>query len=439
MSKEPETVESVGSALVEALGSLRTQSVSLHDPQAEILWLNEGVMGPDEHSLVMEASQALSLVPDRGHIFQNIGDGRSAVFVPARTPQGDLVGIATIIVDTKWLDSSSAAKAVNAPVVAAMRRFAILRRPHAPKVIATPPPPAAKPATRNSTASNGKNAAPTTFASPMRSVPAEAAPSKARWARKVSALAPISFDGTDFELHVQQLLKLRSGGGTRRYEVLARRSGAKDGTAPLSISETVRKKIGTSGFDRLVVENLLKWLAAHPQAWDTNPASFSINLSMSSIDDPKFLAFVNSQLRSHCIPPPTLGFELSEHSCVQQQKDVDLFIAACEKLGCFVVIDDFTMHSSAVPWLASQAVRFVKIDPRITTGAMNERLSQAMVVAMSQASKVLGISCVAKRIDTPAARQWLSAVGVDYAQGFLLEQPRTLESLAEPAPEDGEA
>jgi EAL domain-containing protein (putative c-di-GMP-specific phosphodiesterase class I) len=160
---------------------------------------------------------------------------------------------------------------------------------------------------------------------------------------------------------------------------------------------------------------------------------------MSSIDDPKFLAFVNSQLRSHCIPPPTLGFELSEHSCVQQQKDVDLFIAACEKLGCFVVIDDFTMHSSAVPWLASQAVRFVKIDPRITTGAMNERLSQAMVVAMSQASKVLGISCVAKRIDTPAARQWLSAVGVDYAQGFLLEQPRTLESLAEPAPEDGEA
>jgi EAL domain-containing protein (putative c-di-GMP-specific phosphodiesterase class I) len=42
---------------------------------------------------------------------------------------------------------------------------------------------------------------------------------------------------------------------------------------------------------------------------------------------------------------------------------------------------------------------------------------------------VLGLSCVAKRVDTPAVREWLSAVGLDYAQGFLLDQPRALTSL----------
>ncbi|HRX88945.1 MAG TPA: EAL domain-containing protein, partial [Steroidobacteraceae bacterium] len=153
------------------------------------------------------------------------------------------------------------------------------------------------------------------------------------------------------------------------------------------------------------------------------------NLSMSSIADPKFLAFVASQLKSRDVPAGTVGFELTEHACVEQQRDVEMFIAACEKLGCYVVIDDFTLDSRVVPWLASPAMRFVKIDSKITTSAMTERLQQALVIAMSQMSKVLGISCVAKRIDTPAARQWLSAVGVDYAQGFVLEEPKPLSDL----------
>jgi EAL domain-containing protein (putative c-di-GMP-specific phosphodiesterase class I) len=42
------------------------------------------------------------------------------------------------------------------------------------------------------------------------------------------------------------------------------------------------------------------------------------------------------------------------------------------------------------------------------------------------------LSCVAKRVDTPAVREWLSAVGLDYAQGFLLDQPKPLLSLSVP-------
>jgi EAL domain-containing protein (putative c-di-GMP-specific phosphodiesterase class I) len=81
-------------------------------------------------------------------------------------------------------------------------------------------------------------------------------------------------------------------------------------------------------------------------------------------------------------------------------------------------------------WLGSSALKFIKLDPKITAVAMKERVPQALVVAIAQASKVLGLSCVAKRVDTPAVRDWLSAVGLDYAQGFLLDQPRPLISLA---------
>jgi len=107
-----------------------------------------------------------------------------------------------------------------------------------------------------------------------------------------------------------------------------------------------------------------------------------------------------------------------------------MFIQACEKIGCHVVLDDFTMHHNSLRWLGSSALKFLKLDPKITAVAMKDRVPQALVVAIAQASKVLGLSCVAKRVDTPAVRDWLAAVGLDYAQGFLLDQPRALIKLA---------
>jgi EAL domain-containing protein (putative c-di-GMP-specific phosphodiesterase class I) len=98
-------------------------------------------------------------------------------------------------------------------------------------------------------------------------------------------------------------------------------------------------------------------------------------------------------------------------------------------MTCQVVIDDFTLHSDVLPLLRSSAVRLVKIDAQLTAAAMKDKLSQAIVVAISQASKVLGTHCVAKRIDSAMARQWLAAVGVDFAQGFLLEGPLPLTDL----------
>ena len=107
-------------------------------------------------------------------------------------------------------------------------------------------------------------------------------------------------------------------------------------------------------------------------------------------------------LKNHKVPSKALGFEITEKSCVEQVRDVDLFVQACEKLGCHVVLDDFTFHHNSMRWLGSSALKFLKLDAKITAVAMKERVPQALVVAIAQASKVLGLSCVAKRVDTPA-------------------------------------
>jgi EAL domain-containing protein (putative c-di-GMP-specific phosphodiesterase class I) len=239
------------------------------------------------------------------------------------------------------------------------------------------------------------------------------------------------FYGQIFELHVQQLVKLKGSGGTRRYEVLVRDAHADNefGVAPDRVLQDVHDPSANSDLDRIVVEQLIGWMNSHREVWESEPASFSVNVGMGTIADPKFASYVATTLKNHKVPAKALGFEITEKSCVEQVRDVDLFIQACEKIGCHVVLDDFTLHHNSLRWLGSPALKFLKLDAKITTVAMKERVPQALVVAIAQASKVLGLSCVAKRVDTPAVRDWLSAVGLDYAQGFLLDQPRSLTRL----------
>ncbi len=589
----------IGEALKQALSGNRLQSISLHDERGDVLWLDEGALGPDEHNLVVEAAAALSAGADRSYVFQSIGDGRAAAFLPARSPLNDLLGIAMIIADAKFLDTRGAAKFVTPATTNLMRRLAFLRSPTAPaapispppaappaapagRVVSPPPParpaaqqppaqrpaapaaarPAAPPAQRPAAPQQASvpppparpaapakpPLAPPKAAQPVAKPAAPAArpqqPQKSAAQQRPSGgadsdsiafeisdidpksllkgaarkpapepkrpdlrvvqtdrlpklelklesdaipeliqdeepaqeLAPDSeyaeasgeevttevealveadtdmnvepefidevpqlaagdgqfeFYGQIFELHVQQLIKLKGTGGTRRFEVLVRDAHADNefGVAPDRVLQDVHDPSANSDLDRIVVEQLVTWLGENRAVWENDPSSFSVNVGMGTIADPKFASFVANILKTHKVPAKAIGFEITEKSCVEQVRDVDGFIQACEKIGCHVVLDDFTLHHNSLRWLGSSALKFLKLDPKITAVAMKDRVPQALVVAIAQACKVLGLSCVAKRVDTPAVRDWLSAVGLDYAQGFLLDQPRALVSL----------
>jgi len=599
----------IGEALKQALSGTRLQSISLHDERGDVLWLDEGALGPDEHNLVMEAISALSEAADRTLHFQVVGDGRSAAFLPARSPLNELLGVAMIIADAKFMDSKAAAKFVSPTTTNLLRRLAFLRRPPAPAPAPAPaPPPAANkvvsppapkppaaspaapaagarpaapaaaprpaqasPAVQRPGAPAAKPAAPATPARPAQAgarppaaPPPKAQPGKAaapprgappvnpgmqqrtsgsaetdsiafeisdidpkallkrpgktapqpeakrpelrviqtdrlpklelntdpdpipelisdeaapvdlpqidtgeevtseeettevevvalddaenngnmnvepeyvdEAAQAVAGPGQFDYYGQIFELHVQQLVKLKGSGGTRRYEVLVRDAHADNefGTAPERVVQDAHDPSANSDLDRIVVEQLVRWMGEHRGVWEAEPASFSVNVGMGTIADPKFISYVAGLLKNQKIPAKAIGFEISEKSCIEQVREVDAFIQACEKLGCHVALDDFTLHHNVMRWLGSSAIKFLKLDARITAVAMKERVPQAMVVAIAQASKVLGLSCVAKRVDTPAVREWLSAVGLDYAQGFLLDQPKPLLSLGSP-------
>jgi EAL domain-containing protein (putative c-di-GMP-specific phosphodiesterase class I) len=251
-------------------------------------------------------------------------------------------------------------------------------------------------------------------------------------------LEPLSVEesATDLTLFAQELIKLRSNGRTRRYEVLARsqRDLHRNEVPAAFVAESARGKDGAA-LDSMVMERLLTWLGKHGEAiWDSEPASFSVNVSIGAIEDETFLDRIEQWLEKNSVPAEYVGFEISEVACVQHKPAVQRFVEAVEKMGCFLVIDNFSLDSAVFEFLGSKALRHVKLDPKLTVAAMKEKLPQALVVAILQACKVLGVHCVAKRVESQSSMQWLTAVGCDFAQSFSLQKPLPLESLASGAP-----
>ncbi|HTL20443.1 MAG TPA: EAL domain-containing protein [Steroidobacteraceae bacterium] len=538
MESGPATVVSLGQQLRQVLPTRRLHSVSLCDHEANVLWLSEGALGPDEHVLVVEALNVLT--SDNSLHIHEMGteDGRLALFLPVRTPTTELVGIAMILADAKSFSDDTLERISAAPVRAIMLRLAVLLKPAAavepprrvepPRqvesalpdepdleaalaavpavplmsseevdqilefdlpeekpakplpplrdipvarpaaavrlppptdagdadmvslelldepvlavrpvkpVVAAPaaPPPAPPPAQPTRAAPTPSQEAPartppSTVRAPAgmkspgaiqaaASVPAAAPPAAAPPAAVPAAAAVVS--GAPAEANVQlEVLpfgKLRAGGQTRRFQVMARVTGAARDPAAQ---------------DALVLQRLMGWLAAHRAAWNSQPTGFTLNLSIATLEDERFAQKLASALHSHGIAGDTFGFEIAEALCTQRRAQVERFIAQCEKAGAWIVIDDFSFDSQVLSLLRSKAVRVVKIDTKLTSSALKDKLCQAMVVATVQAAKVLGVHCAAKRVDSQAALQWLTAIGCDFAQGAALGGVQSLDSLA---------
>ena len=330
-----------------------------------------------------------------------------AVRLPPPTDEAD-----SDMLKLEVLDEPPAAPRAKAPTPAARNGGATHQ---APASAARPAAPAKHPAAARMPPPAARAASITKAAAAHHA--AAAAPAVASPAAAEAAAAGAASAATDANVNLEVLPfgKLRAGGQTRRFQVLARHSSSTRDPAAQ---------------DAMALQRLMGWLAAHRAAWNSQPTGFTVNLSIATLEDERFAQKLATALHSHGIAGDTFGFEIAEALCTQRRAQVERFITQCEKVGAWIVIDDFSFDSQVLALLRSKAVRVVKIDTRLTSSALKDKLCQAMVVATVQAAKVLGIHCAAKKVDSQAALQWLTAIGCDFAQGAALAPLQSLDSLA---------
>jgi EAL domain-containing protein (putative c-di-GMP-specific phosphodiesterase class I) len=232
-------------------------------------------------------------------------------------------------------------------------------------------------------------------------------------------------------LHVQRLVPLNKGSQLKRYEVLLRsKSDDAPNAAPHAMLKTAVENGLGSMIDRRVVTELIGWLVHHPDVWQTQAVMFSVNLTSTALQDEHFIKFVGLCLAKSSLPKAMIGFEIDVSTAIHLGDKVTDIAAALHRLACPVVLDDFGLRTECFDLLRLPAVRYIKLAPEITARMRSDKLSQAAITAVVQMARVLGMHTVAKRTETAAEQEWLTALGVDFIQSNALSPPIAIDSLS---------
>ena len=152
----------------------------------------------------------------------------------------------------------------------------------------------------------------------------------------------------------------------------------------------------------------------------------SLNLSGSSINDDGFLSFLEEAVASYPVPPQILLFEITETVALLNLEKTKKFICRLQKMGCQFALDDFGKGMASLAYLKELPLNFVKIDGMFVRDLMTNPISEAIVSAIVNISKVKGTETIAEYVENAEILERLKALGVDYAQGYYLGKPKPI-------------
>ena len=165
-------------------------------------------------------------------------------------------------------------------------------------------------------------------------------------------------------------------------------------------------------------------LSNSQSSFDKYPSLYSINLSGDSINEEKFIDFIQEQFSLYQIPPEIICFEITETVAIANLSKAASLIGKLKELGCQFALDDFGSGMSSFAYLKNLPVDYIKIDGNFIKNVAENPIDIVMVEAITKIAHVMGIKTIAEYVESQAVMDKLKELGVDYAQGYFLGKPQ---------------
>ena len=224
-------------------------------------------------------------------------------------------------------------------------------------------------------------------------------------------------------------------GGRSHSELLLRMAGERgEVITPERFIPAAERYNLMQEIDRWVIRHACEQMAGRPQAVSPgrDQGSLFINLSATSLSDEGLVGYIRGQLKRHGIPPSSIGFEITETAAIADFDCALEFTRALRGEGFKVALDDFGTGMSSFSYLKSLEVDFIKIDGSFVRAMLEDEMDGAIVEAVNTIGQIAGIQTIAEFVETRAILERLTALGVDFAQGWAVGRPQPY-SVAAPA------
>jgi diguanylate cyclase (GGDEF)-like protein len=188
---------------------------------------------------------------------------------------------------------------------------------------------------------------------------------------------------------------------------------------PLAEKSGLIKEIGAWVLNRACMD------ASH---WQFNQqASVSVNVSVIQLMDDGFIRLLDNCLRSSGLAPERLHLEVTESTFVENKVKIRQQLEQIQTRSIGVSIDDFGTGYSSLSQLQSLPVNYVKIDKSFVDNI--EGKGEAIIRATLFIARELNCKTIAEGVETKEQAVALSAMGVDYLQGYYFAKPMKNEDL----------
>ena len=410
-------IASIGDTLKESLKVPRLVSLSIHDGDAELLWLSENLLGPDEHTVILEAIDELRASPRLQHVQRDMGDGRQATLLAGRTTDGRLGALVMAMSMSLWKPARGARSLIGDDARASLQRvaeIALMSKPQATAPVAVADAVAdpvfeltLEPEPDDTEAHPGRRAAaPVAPVAPPKLAPPTLEPTHRTAAPRRSAVAAALAAGVHFHLAREPLSRLNAASEPGLVRVRGR--SARNDETDLAVSPAS---------DRIVVAELIRLLDREAATDAAQMDQHVLRLSEQSIQDPGFLRYTAMRLQQAPQVAGLVGFAVEESMLIRHPVALGGFFEGCESLGCFVVVEGFTLHAESLPIIATKALRAISFHlPADRRDGKPSPAARAYAVAMTFFCKAMKVDCIAQTGRPDANRRWLARIGAAYVE-----------------------
>lgn len=150
---------------------------------------------------------------------------------------------------------------------------------------------------------------------------------------------------------------------------------------------------------------------------------FTINLSGQSLDHPDLELLIQELELKYRVDPHRVCFEITETSVIANMDRALGLMDQLRRRGFLFALDDFGTGLSSFAYLKKLPVDYLKIDGEFVRDILHDPVDKAMVDTIKRIGDVLGMMTIAESIEDDATCSLLTAMGIDYGQGYHLARP----------------
>jgi len=231
-----------------------------------------------------------------------------------------------------------------------------------------------------------------------------------------------------FVLYKQDIVPLQQQKVGESFEILLRILG-NDGQliGPADFLPVAERYLLTSKIDGWVINAVCEHFKSHYDQLESIE-TIAINLSGHSLTDNDLETLIIDKF-THCvIPANKICFEITETAAIKNINRARLFMKNIKALGCQFALDDFGSGHSSYAYIKQLPTDKIKIDGAIVANMMTNPIDFTAVKSICEIGKAAKQEIIAEFVEDACLVEVLTALGVDYAQGYYFAKPVPLAS-----------